>query len=532
MRTRSVLTLLPLAVLGAACTAPAAPTATGNPNGSTIVLAEATEPATLDPLAGYAPYGAAKIFDGLLEHQPGGALAPDLAEAVPEPEPDGRTWQVRLRGNVRFSDGTGFGPEDVVATYRKVLDPAFRSPLRDDFSMVRSVQRTGERTVTFKLAYPYLPFTEKLVLGISPSERLAKAATVNRSPVAERPIGTGPYRVAEWRRGEALVLRANERYHRGRPEIGTVRILFGLSDAERLDLARKGELDGAAVPPNRLSQEAVPDDFEVFTQRSAEFRAISLPATNAVTRSPAMRKALNYAVDRQRLVDEVLSGQGSVASTPVTGVSLEFVEPGAGFDRNVELARQQLDAVGWRVGDGGVRERGGVRASIELSYPGDDSQARLLAERFAADAATIGVEVRPVATPDAELPGRAGASAVLFVAGNPFDPDLSLYPLLHSGLNDSETNGASARNWSGYSNSGVDAALEAGRREADPAQRAVAYRALQRAYTADPAMVVLARPDRQYLLRQSWTGYTPVTDAAGADFTWGPWWNIERWRNG
>jgi peptide/nickel transport system substrate-binding protein len=534
---RPLICLLPLAALGAACTAPAAPTATGGQNGTTMVIADSTEPTTLDPLAGFAPYGAAKIFDGLLEHQPGGALAPALAETVPEPEADGVTYLVHLRKNIKFSNGTPFGADDVVATYRKLLDPSFGSPLRSDYSMLRSVRKVDNDTVTFKLAYPYLPFNEKLALGISPSEQLAKASTVNRSPVAAHPIGTGPYRLGSWRKGRSLVLRANDRYIQGRPKISTIRVLFGRSDAERLDMARKGQIDAAAIPPNRLNPEAPPNEFGVFTQRSAEFRAVSMPEANPVTHSLAVRRALNYVVDRQRLVNEVLSGQGAVASTPVTGVALEFVEPGAQFGLNTGLAGQLLSAAGWKPGDDGVRQRGGVRASIPLCYSEDDSQAQRLAEQFAADAKQIGIEVKPVAAPDDELPQRAGRSPVLFGAGNPFDPDLSLYPLLHS-VSDGGADGQGSEaapkgdrpgNWSGYSDRAVDAALEAGRRQADPAQRAVAYRELQRAYVADPAMVVLARLDRQYVLRESWSGYTPVTDAAGADFTWGPWWNVEHW---
>ena len=87
-------------------------------------------------------------------------------------------------------------------------------------------------------------------------------------------------------------------------------------------------------------------------------------------------------------------------------------------------------------------------------------------------------------------------------------------------------------NWSGYSDADVDSALDYGQREIDPGQRAVAYRELQRAYVRDPGMVVLARIDHSYLLRESWTGYQAVTDAAGTDFTWGPWWNLQTWGPG
>lgn len=528
MRSRLLLSgLLCVATLGAACTGPTAPTATGDPDGTTMVLAAASEPPSLDPLAGYAPFGAAKIFDGLVEHRPGGALAPALAADLPAALADGLTWRVNLRKNVRFSDGTPFDATDVVTTYRKLLDPAFGSPLRDDYAMLREVREVGEHAVEFVLHHTYLPFDEKLTLGISPSEQLADVRSLRRSSVAERPVGTGPYRLAEWRRGEAMVLRGNERYIQGLPEINTLRILFGLDDAERLERARQGRIDGAEVPPSTLDEQQPPEDFEVRTQRSAEFQAVMLPEENPVTRSPGLRKALNYAVDRQGLLDEVLGGKGEVAGTPVTGVQLEFIEPNAGFRTDRALADRLLDNANWRVGSDGIRDRGGTAARLRLHYAQRDAQAELLAERFAADAERVGIRVLPTASPARELPRLARTDAVLFGAGNPFDPDLSLYPLLHSG---------SARlpsaNWSGYADPEVDAALDAGRREADPGQRAVAYRMLQRDYVRDPGMVVLARVDRQYLMRESWNGYQPVTDTADTDFTWGPWWNVQDWTPG
>jgi peptide/nickel transport system substrate-binding protein len=80
-----------------------------------------------------------------------------------------------------------------------------------------------------------------------------------------------------------------------------------------------------------------------------------------------------------------------------------------------------------------------------------------------------------------------------------------------------------------YANALVDAALEAGRRTTDPAQRAVAYRQFQRAYVADPGMVFLAFVDHTYVVKANWTGYQPVVDSHGAGLTWGPWWNLPTW---
>ncbi|MGH3622486.1 MAG: ABC transporter substrate-binding protein [Sciscionella sp.] len=507
----------------AACTGPAPPTASGDIDGTSMVIAEAGSPNSLDPLAGYAPYGAAKIFDGLLEHQPGSTLYPALAATMPEPSPNGRSWRVQLRDGVRFSDGTAFDADDVVATYRALLDPKFGSPLREDYSMLSQVDEVDAHTVDFTLNHPYAPFPDKLVLGISPSQKFAGVDSIARSSVGVHPVGTGPYELAAWHRGKSLTLRPNKNYVQGQPGIKKITVLFGLDDNARWEKVRKGEVDAAALPVNRTHNMQPPADYRVLDQRSAEFRAISLPTQNRVTGDTAMRRALNYAVNRRTIVDSVLGGKGSVASTPITDAMLEFVEPEARFQRDDQLAGRLLNGAGWKLGADGVRERRGVRARFPLYYPQGDSLAQRMAQRFAEDVAQVGVSVEPVATTD--LTARAHDSAVLFGAGNPFDPDLSLFSLLHS-----TSNGVVSGNWSGYSDAGIDSALDYGQREIDPGQRAVAYRELQRAYLRDPAMVVLARIDHGYLLRESWTGYQAVTDAAGTDFTWGPWWNLQTWR--
>src|SRR5262245_17417265 len=102
-----------------------------------MVIAVADEPADLSPLAGYAEHGSAKLYDGLVEYQANRSLRPALATDLPEPAGDGLSWTVSLRSGVTFSDGSPFEAQDVVATYRALLDPARKSPVRQRFSMLK-----------------------------------------------------------------------------------------------------------------------------------------------------------------------------------------------------------------------------------------------------------------------------------------------------------------------------------------------------------------------------------------------------------
>lgn len=483
-----------------------------------MVLAEATEPTSLNPLSGYADNGAAKIFDGLLEHQADGSLRPALARSLPVPAADGRSWTITLQTGIKFSDGAPFGVADVLATYRALLDPVVNSPLRTRYAMLTGIDQVDASTVRFNLAYPYAPFPNLLVLGILPASSLTPLAPVDKSPVDAKPIGTGPYTLTSWTRGKNLVMTANPTHFGGVPKVRKVTIEFIPDDATRAQQLRAGKLDGAALSPAQAVALANSNAFSVLADPSADLRAVTLPASGPVTGDPAVRMALNLAVDRSGLVSGPLTGQGSAAITPVPTVLPEFIEPSATLAYDPAKAQSLLQQAGWLPGADGIRVRGGVAAAIALDYPTGDALDAALATAFVRNAITVGIAVTATAVAPDQLAGKESTDATLISTGDPFDPDLGLYPLLNS-----------AGNPLAYHDSAVDGALDTGRRQLDPAQRAVAYRALQRAYLADPALVCLVFTNHTYVMRSNWTGYQQAVDAATQDTTWGPWWNLDQW---
>jgi peptide/nickel transport system substrate-binding protein len=494
-------------LLASACTEDPVRPASGDPDGTSVVIAVADEPAELNPLDGYAEHGAAKIFEGLVEHDADGSLRPALAGNLPEPAPDGRTWTVKLRPDVTFTDGTPFEAADVVATYRAMLEPDRKSPVRQRFAMLKSVTAVDRATVEFTLTAPYAPFPDLLVLGVLPSESLSG----DGEPAQ---VGTGPYRLADWQRGKRMRLTANKDYWGGPPAIQKVTVEFIPDDDARAKRLREGKLDGAALPPALATKFGTTDGLQVVSHSAADVRAVVLPANDPVTRDPAVRLALNHATNRDELVDEVLAGEGEVAYTPMPRVLAEFVEPDATYDYDITRALDQLESSGWVTGADGIRAKAGRPARFTLRYLEGDTVSAGLAEAFATNARSIGVQVDPEPVSADELTGPAVVSF-----GDPFDPDLALYDLLRS---DQGALGGSA-------DATVDAELDTGRAATDPAQRATAYRRLQRAYVSAPGLVVLAEPNHTYVMRESWDGYEPVVDAARPSMGWGAWWNLEKW---
>jgi peptide/nickel transport system substrate-binding protein len=503
-KSRVLAPLLAVALVGA-CTGDPAPPASGDPDGTSLVIAVADEPTDLSPVGGYAEHGAAKLYDGLVEYQANLSLRPALAADLPEPASDGLSWTVGLRPGVTFADGSPLEAQDVVATYRALLDPARNSPVRQRFSMLENVTAVDVGTVRFDLSAPYAPFSELLTLGIVSSESVGTAD----------PVGTGPYKLESWKRGTSMVLEANQSYWDHEPAITKVTVEFIPDDETRAKRLRDGKLDGAALPPTLAAKFEDTDGMRVVAHSAADVRTVVLPAGDPVTGDADLRLALNYAVNREAMIDDALAGEGRVAYTPMPEVLAEFVEPDASFTYDITRALDTLSTSGWVPGDAGVRTKNGVQAVFTLRYRDGDTVAAGLAEAFAADARAIGVQVTPEATTDAAALA-AGPSVVSF--GDPFDPDTALYSVLR---------GDTALG--GYHNDIVDAAVDTGRSATDPAERATAYRKLQRAWVTAPGMVVLAAPNHTYVMRESWDGYQPVVDASSADATWGAWWNLENW---
>lgn len=527
MRRSLSLFIILLTGLLTACAATPTPGASGRPDNTAMVVAQPVEPASLNPLAGYAPDGAAKIFDGLVEHQADGGLRPVLATALPVPAPDARSWTITVRTGLTFSDGRPFGANDVVATYRALLDPAVGSPLRTRYGMLTGVDQLDADTVRFDLAYPYAPFPNLLVLGIMPAVALTPPLPATGPAAATTPpVGVGPYTLVSWTRGQRMVLAANPRYPAvlgGPPAVKKVTVVFIPNDADRLASLREGKLDGAAVAPSQAAAFGRSDEFAVLTDGSADLRAVSLPAHGPVGGDPAIRIALNAAIDRAALVSGPLAGHGDPAYTPMPTVMPEFIEPTATVTYDQTKARDILQRAGWIAGPDGMRARDGLAASITLDYPTGDTLDRDLAAAFVTAAQAVGVRVTVIAVDPTQLAAKAATDATLISAGDPFDPDFALFPLLDS------ASIPAGGDPSGYADPGVDAALNAGRAQLDPARRAVAYRQFQRAYLANPALVCLVFVQHTYLMRANWTGYQGVIDTTSQGITWGPWWNLDRW---
>ncbi|WP_229889932.1 ABC transporter substrate-binding protein, partial [Streptomyces griseomycini] len=294
-RIRGAAAAVAMAGAVAACSAPGGG-ADGGAAVESVVIGVSTEPDTLSPLLGYGKDGNSKIFDGLLARNADLSLEPALAKALPEVTDGGRTYTYTLREGVKFSDGEPLTADDVVFTYRTVLDDETNNTAKSELDAIKEVKAEGDDKVVFTLDYPYAAFAARTVLPIVP-EHIAGGQDPNTGSFNTKPVGTGPYVLAGWSKGEKLTFKANPDYWGGAPKVKKLTMAIIADDDVRATRLRSGDLDGATLPPNLAATFEGDDDKKTYRATSYDFRAVTLPTGNPVTGDTAIRRALDLAVD-------------------------------------------------------------------------------------------------------------------------------------------------------------------------------------------------------------------------------------------
>ncbi|MEU1019147.1 ABC transporter substrate-binding protein [Streptomyces sp. NPDC005900] len=526
MRARSIRRAAGVAAAVATAVAASACSAPGDSAGGakdSAVVGIAYEPETLSPLLGYGKDGNSKIFDGLLTHDADMKLRPALAAALPKVTDDGRTYTYKLREGVRFSDGKPFSAKDVVFTYETILDKKTNNASKTELDAVKSVEAKGDDTAVFHLKYPYAPFAERTVLPIAPRHIAAKQ-DVNTGAFTTKPIGTGPYELVKWSKGEKLTFKANPHYWGGAPKIKNFTMAIIKDDDIRATRLDAGELDGAILPPNLAQKYRGDSAKHTYAAKTFDYRVVTLPTGNKVAGDTAIRRALDIGVDRKAMVDSILDGAGKEAYGPVPTDSPWFTK---GTERKFDAGRAKkiLDAAGWKPGKDGVREKDGVPASFPLWYLSGDKLRQEHALAYASDAKKLGIEVEVRSGTWEVIEPRMPKDAVLAGGGSPADPDFDQYTLLKSSLA-----GDGFNNMAHYDNKKVDQALEDARKSGDHAERKAAYDTIQRELVKNPGYTFLTHIDHLYVADKRFGNLTTQVEPHDHGLASGPWWNVEDWQ--
>jgi len=478
------------------------------PSRKTIIDSRDTyDPRSLDPaLSTDVPTGraVAYVFDGLTRFTPDAKVVPGLAKSW-DVSADGITYTFHLRSGVKFHDGRPFTANNVVASFQRVLDPATKGgrgwplyPIKgaEDYAASKAKTISGmaapnDSTVVITLKEPFSIFPKLLAMPVT--------SIIPGSPSADfgqKPIGTGPWKFVEWRHDDYLRFAKNPDYFDGPPKTDSLmaRIIPAMSTATAEFEA--GNVDVLNVPDEAgKSWQADPGKKKLLSSAPAlRFWYVAINTTRGPLSDVRVRQALNYAVDVNTMLSQVMAGRGSVANG-VIPPTLGGAEPSRkGYPHDVNKAKQLLAAAGHPNG-----------IDVELWSATTDQSPRV-AQTIQANLAEAGIRAKIVqrdasSMREAARKGQTDLALKEWWADYP-DAENFLYPLLHS------KNKGVGGNVSFYSNPHFDALVDQAHHEQDESKRNSLYTQADQIEFNDAPMIYLFFYKDMYAVQPWIKGFT------------------------
>lgn len=437
----------------------AAPVYAGAEDSSVVV----TMPTTSEPASGFDPaygWGAGEhvheplIQSTLVRTTKDMTIENDLATEYSCSE-DGLTWTVKIRDDVKFTDGEALTAKDVAFTYNNCCS----NSSVNDFTMLKEAVAVDDNTVEFHMneAYSIWPYTMAIV-GIVPEHAYDEN-------YGQNPIGSGRYIMKQWDKGQQVIFEANPDYYGEAPKIKKLTVLFMEEDAA-LAAAMAGQVDVAHTAASYSDQEI--DGYSLLRVESVDNRGFNLPAVeetekdgilygNNLTADVKVRRAINLAIDREEMIENVLNGYGTAAYSVCD--KMPWYNEEAVTEYDLDAAKALMEEAGWTQGDDGIREKDGEKAELTLMFSNGDSVRQALAEDTANQLRELGIEVKTEGVGWDTAYERAQSDPLMWGWGA--HTPMELYNIYHT---IGETGSAE---YSPYSNETVDKYMDEALRSSD-----------------------------------------------------------------
>jgi len=378
------------------------------------------------------------IYSGLLRLAPGRGYEPDLAESY-EVSDDGLVYTFHLRKNLHWSDGQNLTVEDILFTIKCVQDQAYKSPRRGSWNGI-TVSKVDDLTIQFSLKKPYNFFLDNTTLGIIPAHLWEKVKP-EQFPLASlntNPIGSGPYEVVNINKDKAGIpqsynLKPSKKFALGTPRVNLT-LRFYNNEKELLSALGNGEIGSASAVTPALALDLSEEGHKIIRAPLPRTFAVFLNSSrNQLFIDQTLRQALDLAIDRETLIQNVLSGYG----VPLYNVlPKSIVDEPEDKSRSIAKAKELLEKNGWEINDQGELEKkkaktGPVNFTLATA---NISELKTVAEILAKDWGKLGIKVNIEIFEPGDLnqevirPRRYDALLFGEVVGRDYD----LYPFWHS----------------------------------------------------------------------------------------------------
>ena len=460
-----------------------------------LVAAIAGEPDQLDPhkTSAYFSFEVLEnVFDTLVEPDANLQMQPALADSW-EVSPDQLTWTFRLRPGVTFHDGTPLTADDVVFSYRRIIDEQLTNS--DKFSSVTAVEAPDPATVVLRVNRP----TPNMLTNLGGFKGMAivSRANVESGQIATNPIGTGPFRFLGQKSGDSISLGANPSYWGGPPGVSGVTFRFISEPSTALSALQAGEIDWTdSVPPQRVTQLRDDESLELAVTPSNDYWYLALNEAREPWNDVRVRQAIAYAIDRDAIVQATSYGTAAKNQLAIPEGNPWFTPYDRYSSGGVVKARDLL------------QEAGAAPPSLDMlvttEYPETVTAAQIIADNLAPLGITVNIRTVDFATWLDEQNSGNFDMLMMGWLGN-IDPDDFYYAQHH-------TDGTS--NAQKFSNPEVDRLLDAGRVDTDETSRKAVYAKAATLIADEVSYIYLYNPSVIQAWNPALSGYEARRDGA------------------
>jgi len=430
---------------------------------------------------------AAKLFNGLVRLDDDLEIVPDLAESW-DISPDGKTYTFHLRRDVRFSNGRTIAAADVKYSFERILDPGGKSPntwildkisgakafMKGESSDVSGIIISDPYTIRIILEKPFSPFLSLLTMTaayVVPKEEIKKWG----EDFSSHPVGSGPFRLTQWKHNNHLLLERNEDYFGGMAMAAGLRYRIIPEDLTAITEFELGNLDVISVPASEYRR--------ILRTNAGNNLVSSMEGINTYylgfncSRPPfddmRARKAVSLAIDRKRILETFYERRGRLAHGPIPDILRHWDAP-VPPDYDPAAARQLIDEAGMK----GKEIQLYITADAEVVDIAEIIQSYLRSSGLS----VIIKQLEWSSYKAAINNGEADMFWISWWADYP-DPENFLFPLFHS------SNHGPSGNRTRYTNKAVDALIEAGQKSTTRGERNHYYRLAERVIVEDAPWV-------------------------------------------
>ncbi len=455
---------------------------------------------SLDPANGWTGWYVhqAGIYETLFYYDADMNLMPKLATGYKQL--NDTEWEIQLRKDVTFHDGTKMDADAVLSSLNRVLDPS--NSRSSEYSFIKDVQKTGNYTIVIETNGTCAPLISSLV------DPIMSIVSPKAENLDTEPVGTGPFKFVSFEPGTSLELEKNPDYWGGEAKVDRVLIQYNKDSTARTMLIKSGDVDIARDPlQSEYSALKNNPDINVTSKETLRTYFLYVNGGKAPFNDTRVRQALSYAINRQEIVDTALEG---VSGIPATGVFTNTMPWNANnriksYEYNPEKALELFEEAGITKGDDGKLYYNGKPFTVEIQTYTKRAALQPSAEVIASELEDIGITSKVTILESAALQENALAGTYDFSlsAWNTApigDPDYFLSTHFLS-------TGSYASGWLRYSNPQVDEWILEARNESDTEKRAELYDKVQEQIQEDAPVLPVFYANEIYAFSSNVEGF-------------------------